>query len=1401
MDRNRKGNDKDPLIPISFLRLLAPPLQLLSAAMWQVVQKGLVRHYGMLEEFVTSVTEMVPELLSYQQRAQLILGLRARLVLELCRGDHQVDLVTIQPHLDRIKASMVTPRDHSQVTDAQVEESGASFLDLVQTLLTDPDVKRHFFQEVFPVQFGQQYDTALEMLLWEFLSRLEELLPVPDFAQMVSWLGAAPSVLDECLHSATPPEEMKALIDHHRNLGTLDVKDARSIPMDNLILSSLALPPDTKTAMVAHIQTLSAHLQESTSIPNRENKEENIEIPIAKHNVENCERKIPERTRQRINGERERSGKDTPLDEETTFMSASCQPEDICTIDLSLPELVGSDDSEQSSIWQQGESSMGGEKWRGQTFPRKRKLSDSLEVPRKLQADTRLFQDSPVNMESSRESPLISIWGDYTDAAYPVTTDTKVPWSDDETLNLLDIWGKDSVQHVLKGCVKNRHVFSLISKRMIERGYMRTVEQCQTRIKRLKNSFRQSLQQKVECKFYDQLQQILGNVSPPTVTEVTYDVEEVRNEQVEDTEDWVFLGHSGLEEMGTRSVPWTDSETLALINIWGEDKMQHELRSMHRNGQLFAVISSKMAGQGFTRTAEQCQTRVKRLKASFRQCYENNMKGKEQVECKFYDLLERILGNELPSYVEVSENCPDMDVESTEGWPADNECSVYSYQDREAAVGLPDDRKKIPWADGETMILLDLWGDDNVQHNLKRCPHNGHIYSEISEKLNFRGFYRTAEQCHTRIKRLKSSYRQCQESISSSGTERVDFKFYDILKQILERQPPQTSTVMDLTNDLSEESNNDSLQVSAESDDDNNKMSERTSPGSWSDPETLALIDIWGEDDVQKVLRGLVHNGHVYNDISEKMHDRGFSRSPEQCRWKVKFLRNNFRQCYDRKKHGRQGLQYKFYNELEEILGQEAVSIDEYDDRDDQPLDQDLGSDGVRSNLWTEPETLALIELWGDDQVQGSLRGCVRNGHIFAEISEKLASMGHLKTAEQCHSRVKRLRDNYHQCLRSGRNRGEPSMFRYHSFLEPVLGNSNLSGDAEIVDLCDDVPSDDEDRSYASTSFSYTVTEASRKMPWSDRETQALLEVWGEDRVQLSLRGCLKNRHVFEYISQRMMAQGFIRTAEQCHTRVKRLKASFHHDKRECKYYDQMEEIFSRELNVESLAVESLDNEEAAVCESPLDVEQMEASRRLTDGTKFPWSDDETKVLLSIWGSDEVQEDLKGCTRNKHIFSEISQAMANQGYVRTAEQCQSRVKRLKANFRQFCEGKRVGGEKVECKFYDQFVHIFKNKYVTCDSLAEGSHGAADGGEVPGSPETGNCLSPWGPDLSWSVEETEALLDIWGSERIQEVLRGNTGLDQIYSEIAQMMVGQGLIKTAKQCQLKATQLNLSIVPIS
>lgn len=67
----------DPL-PLPSLRLLVPPLQLMMASMWQVLKKQDVMNYWKVAEYVSLVIDMVPELLMFKHRAQLNLGLRAR---------------------------------------------------------------------------------------------------------------------------------------------------------------------------------------------------------------------------------------------------------------------------------------------------------------------------------------------------------------------------------------------------------------------------------------------------------------------------------------------------------------------------------------------------------------------------------------------------------------------------------------------------------------------------------------------------------------------------------------------------------------------------------------------------------------------------------------------------------------------------------------------------------------------------------------------------------------------------------------------------------------------------------------------------------------------------------------------------------------------------------------------------------------------------------------------------------------------------------------------------------------------------------------------------------------------------------------------------------------------------
>ncbi|XP_020359882.1 zinc finger protein 239 [Oncorhynchus kisutch] len=233
-----------PHLPLSSLRLLVPPLRLMSASMWQVAQQRNVMQYGKLEEFVTLVTEMVPELLTLKQRVQLILGLRARLVLELCRGveSNPAGYKTIQPHLDRIHSCTT----HKGSEDKEVESSKDNFVELVQTLLEDSMKREHFFQEVFPVQYSTRYDTALQILVWQFFDRLEEMMPVPSFTQTASILNLTPTDLEECQQSFSDPEHLKTLLQHHRNLGHLK-KDFLFYDSDNILSTLSFLAPSLKS--------------------------------------------------------------------------------------------------------------------------------------------------------------------------------------------------------------------------------------------------------------------------------------------------------------------------------------------------------------------------------------------------------------------------------------------------------------------------------------------------------------------------------------------------------------------------------------------------------------------------------------------------------------------------------------------------------------------------------------------------------------------------------------------------------------------------------------------------------------------------------------------------------------------------------------------------------------------------------------------------------------------------------------------------------------------------------------------------------------------------------------------------------------------------------------------------
>ncbi|XP_024913138.1 zinc finger protein 14-like isoform X3 [Cynoglossus semilaevis] len=256
-----QSSEKAEVLLLPSLRLFIPPLRLVSSALWQVVQRGKVTDYGLVEEFVSTITEIIPDLLNADQKAQLLLGLRARVVLELCQSKEITDRETISNHLERIKTLVSSWA--AQPCFANVEFPESNFVDQIELLLKDPEEKEKFFQDVFPTDFGPDYDNALQVLMLDFLSRLDKLLPVPDIQQTASLLSAVPSALEECLHSGVDMQLLKTVLLHHSGLGHFDFSEESPSLLSsfgNCILSSLSLPQLEKVI----INTEQIHLHSSS---------------------------------------------------------------------------------------------------------------------------------------------------------------------------------------------------------------------------------------------------------------------------------------------------------------------------------------------------------------------------------------------------------------------------------------------------------------------------------------------------------------------------------------------------------------------------------------------------------------------------------------------------------------------------------------------------------------------------------------------------------------------------------------------------------------------------------------------------------------------------------------------------------------------------------------------------------------------------------------------------------------------------------------------------------------------------------------------------------------------------------------------------------------------------------
>ena len=108
--------------------------------------------------------------------------------------------------------------------------------------------------------------------------------------------------------------------------------------------------------------------------------------------------------------------------------------------------------------------------------------------------------------------------------------------------------------------------------------------------------------------------------------------------------------------------------------------------------------------------------------------------------------------------------------------------------------------------------------------------------------------------------------------------------------------------------------------------------------------------------------------------------------------------------------------------------------------------------------------------------------------------------------------------------------------------------------------------------------------------------------------------------------------------------------------------------------------------------------------------------------LIEQWGEQGIQEQLEGAKRNKHVYEKLSGALAKEGVRKSGEQCRTKVKKLRQDYKKIKDKHNLTGRgRTTWKFYEPLNEILGTRPATCppvvlDTLEPASLGAKENEE-------------------------------------------------------------------------------------
>ncbi|KAM9688526.1 zinc finger and SCAN domain-containing protein 20 [Trichechus inunguis] len=262
---------------------------------------------------------------------------------------------------------------------------------------------------------------------------------------------------------------------------------------------------------------------------------------------------------------------------------------------------------------------------------------------------------------------------------------------------------------------------------------------------------------------------------------------------------------------------------------------------------------------------------------------------------------------------------------------------------------------------------------------------------------------------------------------------------------------------------------------------------------------------------------------------------------------------------------------------------------------------EDMKVSGVH---WGYEETKTFLAILSESPFSEKLRTCHQNRQVYRAIAERLRARGFLRTLEQCRYRVKNLLRNY----RKAKSSHPPGTCPFYEELEALvrartaIRATDSPGEAVALRRLGDSDAEVEEQEEGGWEPEETAEDCNGddlaidesvqgpRIPggpalfqsriagvhWGYEETKAFLAILSESPFSEKLRTCHQNSQVYRAIAERLCAQGFLRTLEQCRYRFKNLlrsyrKAKSSHPPGTCPFYEELDSLMRARTAVRTM--------------------------------------------------------------------------------------------------------------------------------------------------------------------------------------------------------------------------------------